>query len=43
MEDTKIDPPLVFEDVHVRSRVVHLVFHSQTLEQLGVFEKQAGF
>ena len=28
----------VFEDLQVRSRVVHLVFHSQTLEQLGVFE-----
>jgi len=30
--------PLVFEDVHVGSGVVHLVFQSQTLEQLGVFE-----
>ena len=30
---------LVFEDEHVRSGVVHLVFQSQTLEQLGVFEK----
>jgi len=29
---------VVFEDVHVRSGVVHLVFQSQTLEQLIVFE-----
>ena len=29
---------LVFEDEHVRSGVVHVVFQSQTLEQLGVFE-----
>ena len=29
---------LVFEDVHVRSGVVHLVFQSQTLEQLRVQE-----
>ena len=30
--------PLVFGDAHVRSGVVHFVFQSQTLEQLGVFE-----
>ena len=30
---------VIFEDEHVRSGVVHLVFQSQTLEQLGVFEK----
>ena len=29
---------LVFEDEHVRSGVVHLVFQSQTLQQLRVFE-----
>ena len=29
---------LVFEDEHVRTGVVHLVFYSQTLEQQGVFE-----
>ena len=29
---------LVFEDEHVRSGVVHLVFQSEILEQLGVFE-----